>query len=538
MKRLTIILVTMFLLMFGLALNISAEDKREGWFYDFETALKQAKAEAKPLFIFFSHPWCSDCKDLWKALEEPSVAPQLKDFIPLYFDIDEARPITKELAVRVVPHLLVLDPRDMSRIVEHTGYLKPDRIVEFLKNGLEEYRRVKVVKEEKILEPFHGYTLRYRKNIGYSLESKDRNVVVDFWTIQFLQTVNFPEGEHGDDTSRYKHSLFGISATLFKNFTLMTQFDFTQDTSFEEFEFAEKPLLDLYAEYQVTKPINLRVGRFKVPMGRQYLPMREYWDFVEGPNFILPLLPKRDVGAMVYGGGGYRGLYMEYVFGVVDGVPDGYDFNNENKEFIGKLCFKPFPRPDFLFVFEGAYTYRKVEEPLGKFGISTGSGINKLFSFKKGASYTGHRDRLNLATELFYKNINLGAEKVTWRADISDGSKKDNTNISATSAWLAWVITGEYKMRDEWLIPKRPYGALEIVLRYSTLKIDEDLLPFAKTFVKDAENWTGGFNWYLTRHFKFMLNYSYTSFDREILNLKGNLVDEEKALLGAIQVAL
>ena len=85
-----------------------------------------------------------------------------------------------------------------------------------------------------------------------------------------VEAVEFA-GPFDGDTIRIRHSFLGAQATLADRVTLNTLLDFALD----------KPLQDAWAEVQVTRPVNLRAGRFKVPMGSQFLPRRDFWDFVE-----------------------------------------------------------------------------------------------------------------------------------------------------------------------------------------------------------------------------------------------------------------
>ena len=95
------------------------------------------------------------------------------------------------------------------------------------------------------------------------------------------------------------------------------------------------------------------------------------------------------------------------------------------------------------------------------------------------------------------------------------GGKPD---FSATGfyAFGSWVITGESRPYAGGnvgnLKPSGPWGAWELLLRYSELDLNDGAIQGGK-----AHDWTVGANWYLTQHFKFQANYIRATSD------KGNL---------------
>lgn len=70
----------------------------------------------------------------------------------------------------------------------------------------------------------------------------------------------------------------------------------------------------------------------------------------------------------------------------------------------------------------------------------------------------------------------------------------------------SWVLTGESRPYAAGGVanikPARPYGAVELLARYSRLDLDDGAILGGR-----EHNWTIGANWYLTSHFKFQANY-------------------------------
>ena len=85
---------------------------------------------------------------------------------------------------------------------------------------------------------------------------------------------------------------------------------------------------------------------------------------------------------------------------------------------------------------------------------------------------------------------------------------------------------------------KGGFGAVELVARYSELKVDDDAFPpFANPArsARKARAWAFGVNWYPERRIKFAITYGQTSFDGGAA-AAGDRPDE-KALLTRFQVA-
>jgi len=80
----------------------------------------------------------------------------------------------------------------------------------------------------------------------------------------------------------------------------------------------------------------------------------------------------------------------------------------------------------------------------------------------------------------------------------------------------SWVLSGESRPYAGGNVgdikPNGPWGAWEVLLRYSELDLNDGSIQGGK-----EHDWTLGANWYLTQHFKFQANYIWAKSD------KGNL---------------
>jgi len=82
----------------------------------------------------------------------------------------------------------------------------------------------------------------------------------------------------------------------------------------------------------------------------------------------------------------------------------------------------------------------------------------------------------------------------------------------------SWVVTGESRPYSNGnsgnLKPKGRYGAVELLLRYSELDLDDGVIRGGH-----GRNWTLGLNWYLDTHFKIQANLVHARSDRNGLAL-------------------
>ena len=100
------------------------------------------------------------------------------------------------------------------------------------------------------------------------------------------------------------------------------------------------------------------------------------------------------------------------------------------------------------------------------------------------------------------------------RANTSFDSGKPAYRIDGWYAFASWVATGESRPYKDGnvgnIVPSQRWGALEFLLRYSTLDLDDD--PILGGHEHD---WTLGANWYLGNHLKLQANYVRAFGDRK-----------------------
>jgi phosphate-selective porin OprO/OprP len=319
-----------------------------------------------------------------------------------------------------------------------------------------------------------------------------------------------------------------------------------QGTLYRDFDFRIMPdlgngaasttiLQDAYVEWHYWPWLKIRAGKFKVPVGLEWLQEDRWTDFAER-GLPTDLVPQRDVGIQV--SGDLLGGVVSYAGGVFNGVVDGgiADFDtSDSKDGAARIFIRPFKTTDI--------------DPLKGLGLGVGGSIgneeasstttnlasyktpgqNTFFSFSKGVAPNGLEYRL--APQGYYYWGPLG---VLGEYTIADQELQTSTHryFIHNNAWQVagtFVLTGEDASYNG-VIPRHPFnprvhdwGALELLARFGALNVDPDAFGKNPTAAgvrfadptKSAQNareWGVGLNWYLNRNLKFVLDYDRTWF--------------------------
>ncbi|AHE97996.1 hypothetical protein THITH_06720 [Thioalkalivibrio paradoxus ARh 1] len=104
-----------------------------GW-QSFEPALfTRARAENRPLFLYFHGQWCTWCRDFQDdSLEHPTVVKVLeRDYIPVLIDLDRRRDLFTRYGGRGLPFVVILDANEDVR-GRFTGHVGPNDLARVL----------------------------------------------------------------------------------------------------------------------------------------------------------------------------------------------------------------------------------------------------------------------------------------------------------------------------------------------------------------------------------------------------------------------
>lgn len=378
---------------------------------------------------------------------------------------------------------------------------------------------------------------------GLRVVSSDQNVQVALKGYAQADARTFVGEGHGANTDQFliRSARPIVEASLYNQFTARLQLDFGN---------GQANLLDAYADYQPDAAVNLRVGKFKDPIGLERAQPEQTLLFTER-GLANDLVPYRDIGVEVYG----RGLAdtVDYQLAFTDGAPDLANINGDadsKKDLIGRL---------FLHPFHGSATAALREIGFGvagSTGLHQGSPTNtnvssgyvtpgqaKFFAYRSDAFSSGTEWRVNPQVTYLYGPFSLLGEYVTEDQTLKRGASTGTFSNSAWTAETSYLLTGE-DARFDGVRPhanfnpgQHTWGAVEVVGRVSELRVDSrSFVTFADPSVsaQRAEDFTGGVNWYLNPNVKLQGDYSYTTFKGG--NTSGRDRAPEKAFVTRAQI--
>lgn len=368
---------------------------------------------------------------------------------------------------------------------------------------------------------------------GFTLSSADTNFVFRLRGLVQVDSRTFLDDNplnQGNDGFYLRRARPIFEGTLWRDFDFAIVPDFGMSTI---------QLFDAYVNYRNRPELQLRVGKFKTPVGLEMLqPVSSIW-FNER-SLATDLLPNRDVGAQVWGQSDKWGLF--YAVGIFNGSGDGEIASNapfdDTPEFAGRVFLNPFQHSG-IKALQGlgigiAGTYTQVS--------SNAAGLpNNIGGTLPGYWSAGQQ-------QFFAYNPLVGpvvADGVHWRmapqmswfwgpfgfmgeySDTVQGVYNSTTFRSANlnnTAWnigAEWVLTGEDATYGP-LTPRQPFslsngtwGAFQVMGRYGQLQIDDAAFgPFSNPEVsaRGAQSWSVGLSWWLNRNVRLMTSFSYTLF--------------------------
>lgn len=266
----------------------------------------------------------------------------------------------------------------------------------------------------------------------------------------------------------------------------------------------------------------LRAGYSKTPVGFEGNTSTPSGSFIEQALPTQAVYESRRVGvdwAL------YRPAWLAQA-----GYYDGSDLEgtNDGHTLAGRVAWVPRNRPGDVLHF-GISASREAREattstrgvlrvPSAKFSATPEAGLSplKLVNSGKLANATDI-DRTGLEGLWIHGPWSLQGEYLRASTAFSDG--RPDYRIDGWYAFTSWVATGEsraYKGGNVGnVVPSRSWGALEFLLRYSTLDLDHAPIMGGR-----ERDWTLGANWYLGKHLKLQANYV-----RAFSNRKGLVVN-------------
>jgi len=191
---------------------------------------------------------------------------------------------------------------------------------------------------------------------GFAMQSADSNFVLKLKGILQVDSRTYVDdgGIKGNDTLLIRRARPIMEGTLFRDFDFRLQFDFGGSSA--------PTLRDAYLNYHYSDEFQLRLGKFKTPVGLEQLQSDSGTMFIER-SLVSDITPSRDVGVQFHGKA-LDGL-VNYAAGVFNGLGDGRMTSNvdtdDEKSFAGRIFVFPFQRAGV--------------KPLQKLGVGVGGSF-------------------------------------------------------------------------------------------------------------------------------------------------------------------
>ncbi|HRC84917.1 MAG TPA: porin [Thermoanaerobaculia bacterium] len=334
--------------------------------------------------------------------------------------------------------------------------------------------------------------------------------------------------------------------------TLFSRFDFRL---MPDFGAGATVLQDAYLEARFSPALKLRAGKFKAPFGLERLQSATDLLFVERGQ-PTSLAPNRDLGLQL--GGDLAHERLSYALAVMNGVVDGGSADadtNDAKELVGRVFFTPWaadkgsPLAGLGFGLAASSGRQKGSPTSPGLPAYRTLGQQTLFSYRSDATVPntvladGRHERFSPQLYFSLGRFGLLAESVRSSQEVRRAASTARLGHQAHQLAVSFVLAGG-KASYKGVPPQKVFdpaqggwGAFELVARWNQLSFDRDSFPtFANpaSSARRADSLGVGFNWYLTRGVRLMLDYDQTRFDGGATN--GDRPDE-KALFSRFQIA-
>jgi phosphate-selective porin OprO/OprP len=354
---------------------------------------------------------------------------------------------------------------------------------------------------------------------GFKAVSADTNFVMNIRGYLQLDSRTFAQNaQPGTDgfILRRVHPI--ISGTVFHDFDYQFM---------AEFGGSSPSIYDAYVNYHPLPELQLEAGRFKMPVGLEWLQSAANLSFNER-SLANDLVPLRDLGAELHGD--LLDGRANYAVGIFNSDVDGAnaansDLNN-NMEFAGRIFLQPMknsgvaPLEGLGFGVSGTFG-----DEYGSSALTSGyvtEGQQKFFAYTNGVAANGAHWRISPQGYYYWGPFSLLGEYVISDQQVSKGATSAELRNTAWEVSAGWVLTGEDASYNG-VTPKHSFslhdggwGAWQIVARIEGFDVDDAAFPIyanPNTSASAGHAWAVGLNWWLNKNVRLMTSFSRTTFD-------------------------
>jgi phosphate-selective porin OprO/OprP len=416
-----------------------------------------------------------------------------------------------------------------------------ERKVEELDQRVRISDRTRELEAEAAADKAHTGATVGAEPTGITIRSNDQNFLLKIGLDIQLDNRTFP-GESSipfTDQILIRRARPAVSGTVYKFVDFYLRPDFGQGNTV---------LYEAYMQLNYFSRANLRVGKFKPPVGLERLQSDDDTSFIERGLPTL-LVPSRDIGYQVSGDIVKR--RVSYTIGVFNGVPDNGLSDaavSSHRDYAARIFLTPF-LPDTNHPLNG----------LG-FGIGASSGNddgiplpsyktfgqNTFFTFASGVVAAGHRTRLAPQGYYYRGPFGLFAEYTLAEEGLQKGTLRRSIAFRAWQVQASYLLTGDKKGFTT-LTPRKSFdpknhgwGAIELAVRTGDFSVERGFFDYGfgtvATSPRHVKEWVGGVNWYLNRAVRLSLDYGNTNFGGGAPAAAGGNRPTERALLQRFQI--
>ncbi|MGD1088091.1 MAG: porin [Verrucomicrobiota bacterium] len=378
---------------------------------------------------------------------------------------------------------------------------------------------------------------------GFGFSSADSNFVATIHGQLQVDSRTFQNNDHiqGNDSFLLRRARPIISGTVFHDYDFMFVPEFGNATPGAASAATTPSIYDAYVNYHYSPAFQVQAGKFKPPVGLEYLQNDAYLSFNER-SLATDLIPGRDIGFELHGDV-FSGV-LSYAAGIFNGVGDNQRNTTDigfqdNREFDGRLFVQPFKTTgiaalqNFGVGVGGSWGGTSITNTLDLPNTTGGTlpgfitdGQQQFFAYNPatGGVVADHDHwRLSPQGYYYYGPLGLLGEYVISDQGIENTVSHTTADLENT-AWEisgGWVLTGEDASYNG-VAPRHPFdprnggwGAWQLVARYAELNVDKAAFPdFANpaTSASGAQAWAVGLNWYLNSNIRVNASFSRTTF--------------------------
>jgi phosphate-selective porin OprO and OprP len=373
---------------------------------------------------------------------------------------------------------------------------------------------------------------------GFGFSSADSNFVATIHGLVQVDSRTFSQDNHvqGNDSFLLRRARPIITGTVFHDFDFNFTPEFGNGTPGAASAATTPSIYDAYINYHYSPAFQIEAGKFKPPVGLEYLQSDANVSFNER-SLVTDLIPGRDIGFELHGD--IDGGVVSYAAGIFNGVGDGQKntsnigFQND-REFDARLFVQPFKTTgiaalqNFGIGAGGSWGSSSITNTLGLPNTTGGTqpgfytdGQQQFFAYTNGVVAANTHWRLSPQGYYYYGPLSLLGEYAISDQQVRNGTRSADLQNTAWEISGGWVLTGEdatfngVTPRHNFDPRNGGWGALQVVARYAELNVDKSAFPFfadPKASASGAQAWSLGLNWYLNKNIRVNGSYSHTAF--------------------------